>query len=136
VKCFSKHKCNASYVFCTSLRISDVTIYHINPLNGMKHAQCWLSCDTILEYRQNSTASAGDISFQFACCKANISRSLSLVANCTCSNKTYINVINPLPPNEIYVCVCVRVCVCVCVSYRTANLQTLRFKYLFIKYPY
>jgi hypothetical protein len=34
--------------------------------------------------------------------------------------------INPLPPNVIYICM----------SYRTANLQTLHFKYFFNKYPY
>jgi hypothetical protein len=34
----------------------------------------------------------------------------------------------------IYIYMCV--CVCVCVSYRTANLQTLRFKYLVNKCPY
>jgi hypothetical protein len=34
--------------------------------------------------------------------------------------------INPLPPNVIYIYM----------SYRTANLQTLHFKYLFIKYQY
>ena len=34
----------------------------------------------------------------------------------------------------MYICVCV--CVCVCVSYRSTNLQTLHFKYLFNKYPY
>jgi hypothetical protein len=31
-----------------------------------------------------------------------------------------------LPPNDIYIYM----------SYRTANLQTLHFKYLFEKYPY
>jgi hypothetical protein len=29
-----------------------------------------------------------------------------------------------------------RLYICVCVSYRTANLQTLHFKYLFNKYPH
>ena len=41
---------------------------------------------------------------------------------------------------HIYVCVCVCVCVCVYIyiymSYRTANLQTLHFKYLLNKYTY
>ena len=33
-------------------------------------------------------------------------------------------IFNPLAPNDIYI------------SYRTANLQTLHFKYLFNKYTY
>ena len=40
--------------------------------------------------------------------------------------------LNPLEYNGIYI----YVCVCVCVSYRTANLQTLHFKYLLNKYTY
>ena len=50
------------------------------------------------------------------------------------------DLINPLAPNNLYICVCmcVFVCVfvCVCVSYRTVNLQTLHFKYLLNKYTY
>jgi len=41
-------------------------------------------------------------------------------------------VINLLKPNDIYMCVYVYIYI----SYRSANLQTLHFKYLFNKYTY
>jgi len=46
----------------------------------------------------------------------------------------YTTRVNLLKPNDIYIYICV--CVCVCVSYRSANLQTLHFRYLFNKYTY
>jgi hypothetical protein len=42
----------------------------------------------------------------------------------------YAYVINHLPPNDIYIYIYIYR------SYRTANLQTLHFKYLVNKYPY
>jgi hypothetical protein len=40
--------------------------------------------------------------------------------------------LNPLPPNDVYIYVYIYLYM----SYRTANFQTLHFKYLYNKHPY
>jgi len=46
-------------------------------------------------------------------------------------NSIYIQSINLLKPNDIYIYI-----LYIYISYRSANLQTLHFKYLFNKYTY
>jgi hypothetical protein len=109
------------------LWIFSTAVFQITATSYLREEQCFLRSQQLLSQSQN-------------CPTPNMMAHYCLLQNSTCPvcplqhnfSNTPINsshccsFINPLPPNFIYIYM----------LYRTANPQTLHFKYFFNKYPY